>query len=128
MARALQGYEARLETIVQLTRGYGLRVVFVTQPTLWNENLSERGRGLLWLGDITEGQYLSIEAGRAGIDKHNDVLISVCKRMDVECINTESMHGQERYFYDDFHFTEAGTRELARLVAEHFLGHASSNH
>ena len=127
LERPLQQYETRVRMLVQLARGYGLRPIFITQPTLWGDNISERGRALLWLGGITEDEYLSAEAGRIGIDKHNEVLLSVCERMGVECINTESMHGQERYFYDGFHFSELGAIELARLVSKHLLDHADSN-
>jgi lysophospholipase L1-like esterase len=124
MTKAVADYEARIETLVELSRGYGIRPIFVTQPTLWDENLSERGRSLLWLGDITGSDFLSARAGRLGIDRYNAALLGACRRMDVECIDTESMNGAERFFFDDFHFTEAGARELARLVSEHLTAHA----
>ena len=127
LERPLQQYETLVRALVQLARGYRLRPIFITQPTLWGDNISERGRALLWLGEITEDEYISAEAGRIGIDKHNEVLLRVCERMGVECINTESMHGQERYFYDGFHFNEPGAIELARLVSKHLLDHAGSN-
>jgi lysophospholipase L1-like esterase len=122
---ALQQYERRVETLVNLARGHGLRPILLTQPTLWDANLSPRGRALLWFGDISENEYLSVEAGRAGIEKYNDVLLSVCGRMGVECISTSSMNGQEQYYYDDFHFNEAGAAELARIVADYLVSRAS---
>ena len=108
-------------------RSHGLRPIFVTQPTLWDENLGPDGRALLWLGDISDDEFVSVEAGREGIDRHNDVLMRVCERMGVECISTASMHGQERFFYDDFHFNEAGAAALARIIGDHLTARARAD-
>ena len=127
LGRALQQYEARIEALVGFARGHGLRPIFITQPTLWDKNLGERARSLLLFGHISGVEYVCAGAGRVGIDKYNEVLLGVCERMGVECIKTESMHGQERYYYDDFHFSEAGAAELARLVAGHLIDYAGPN-
>ena len=126
---ALALYEARVRSIVELTRSRGVRVVFITQPTLWGAGLSEAARARLWMGDISveRGEYLSAGAGRKGIDRHNEILLKVCRDLRAECISTEAMSGREDYFYDDFHYTEAGARALAQLVSEHFLSRASSH-
>ena len=122
---ALRGYETQVDALVHLARSSGLRPIFVTQPTLWNKNLGQHARSLLWLGDISEDEYLSVEAGREAIDRYNDVLMHLCETLGAECINTTSMHGQEQYYYDDFHFNEAGAAELARIIAAHLIAHAS---
>lgn len=117
LKQALRGYKGRLQWIVEHSRRKGVQVVFITQPTMWDKNLSADARALLWLGDTKDGRFISVEAGREGIDKYNETLLATCEEMGVPCIDTRSMHGQEQYYYDDFHFTEAGARELARLVA-----------
>jgi lysophospholipase L1-like esterase len=124
---ALRQYESRVEALVTLARGHGLRPIFLTQPTLWDKNLSATTRALLSYGDITDDEYLSVEAGRDGIDRHNAVLMRVCDRMSVECVSTAAMHGQERFYYDDFHFNEAGAAELARIVGDHLLSRGSGD-
>jgi lysophospholipase L1-like esterase len=125
--KALPQYESRVEAIVRLARSFGLRPVFVTQPTLWDKNLGEHAKSLLWLGDISKHEYLSVEAGRAGIDRYNDALMHVCEKLSVECISTSSMNGKEQYYYDDFHYNEAGAAELARIIADHLISRASAN-
>jgi hypothetical protein len=122
---ALRQYETRVEAVVRLARSFSLRPIFVTQPTLWDKNLGEHARALLWMGIISEDEYLSVEAGREAIDRYNDVLMRVCETLGAECISTTSMHGQEQYYYDDFHFNEAGAAELARIIAAHLIAHAS---
>jgi lysophospholipase L1-like esterase len=125
--KALRQYESRVEAIVRLARSFELRPVFVTQPTLWDKDLGEHAKSLLWLGDISKHEYLSAEAGRAGIDRHNDALMHVCEKLSVECISTSSMNAQEQYYYDDFHYNEAGAAELARIIADHLISHASAD-
>ena len=117
LEQALREYKARIHLITKLSRSKGVRPVFVAQPTLWSKDLSTHARSLLWFGDTADGSYLSAEAGREGIDKYNETLMATCEEMGVLYIETRSTHGREQYYYDDFHFSEAGARELARLVA-----------
>ena len=119
--QALREYEARIEALVSLSRKHGLRPIFLTQPTLWAENLKESAQSLLSYGDITDTEYLSVRAGREGIDKHNEVLLRVCRKSGAECISTAAMNGREEYYYDDFHFNEAGAAALSRIVADHLI-------
>ncbi|MHC4427325.1 MAG: SGNH/GDSL hydrolase family protein [Planctomycetota bacterium] len=122
---ALHEYEKRLVAIVESTRSKGVRPVFITQPTLWADDLPASAQALLDFGDMPGKRYLSIEAGREGIDRYNETLVAVCKRMDVECIDAGSMHGQEPYYYDDFHYNEAGAHAMAALVADWFVERAN---
>ena len=114
--------------IVALAKDHGLRSIFVTQPTLWDEKLSDRARRLLTFGDTDNSEeYISVGAGRVGIEKYNEALMRICENLSVECIDTSSMHGDERFFYDDFHFNEAGAAELARIIADHVVREAGPN-
>ncbi len=45
--------------------------------------------------------------------------------MRVEFVDLSSLNGQPQYFCDDCHFTEAGAREVARIVADWCLSRNS---
>lgn len=116
----LQRYRQRLRAVVETCRARGVRLVFLTQPILWDKGLSEDALALLWIDRFTSqaAETYAPEKLREAMDRYNEVLREVCHELDVECIDLASMNGQEPFFYDDAHFTEAGAREVARLVAD----------
>ncbi len=114
----IREYRERVGMMIDLCRARNVRPIFLTQPVLWDRNLSERGRAILWFGERENGAYLSVEALRDGMDRFNAALRQTCKERGVACVELTSMNGNESFFYDDCHFTEAGAREVARLVCK----------
>jgi hypothetical protein len=70
----------------------------------------------MWLGYVKDQGYLSVPLLRKGMDLFNARLVEICAELGVEVVDLSSMNGVEAYFYDDCHFTEAGAREVARLI------------
>ncbi|MFN0055000.1 MAG: SGNH/GDSL hydrolase family protein [Planctomycetales bacterium] len=116
---ALDAYEQRLRAIVAAVAAKNVRLVLLTQPTIWSEDLREEAQSLLWLGKLSEGRYLSLPPLMAGIALFNDRLTKVGRETGTPVIDLTSLNGHEEFFYDDCHFNEAGAREVARLVADH---------
>jgi hypothetical protein len=125
LEQPLHDYSQRLKAIVKESESKGVEIVFVVQPTLWREGLSAQESALLWLGRMKDGRYIAAEAGRKAINRYNDTLLATCNDMGVKCVDLRSMNGQQEFFYDDFHFNEAGAREVASLVAQSFLDEQS---
>ncbi len=112
-------YEDRLRALVATITGKGVRVVLVSQPTLWSASLTERSKSLLWMGEMKDGRFLSPGTLAAGIDLFNESLIKVCNETGTRCVDLRGLNGREDLFYDDCHFNEAGAREVADLIAAH---------
>jgi lysophospholipase L1-like esterase len=112
-------YPRNIRGIIAACRGAGVRPIFVTQPVLWTENMSEQAKDLLWFGWREDGSYLSVSSLRGLMDRYNAVLRETCVAEGVECIDLSSMDGHTEWFYDDCHFNEAGAREVARLISAH---------
>ena len=122
----LELYEQRVVDIIGTCRQKGVRPVFVTQPTLWTNDGEQDEDPDLWTGRIRgTDKFLSIPKLRELLDRFNTVVISVCATYDVPCVNLESMNEKREFFYDDFHFTEAGAREVADAVADVLLNTAN---
>jgi lysophospholipase L1-like esterase len=117
LAPALREYGDRIEGLARACRRRGLRCVFLTQPTLWREGLGPRARASLWMGSDAGGRFLPPGELRRGLDLYNRTLLAACVRLGLECADLGSLNGREDLFYDDCHFTEAGAREVARIVA-----------
>lgn len=119
LSSARAGYEDRLRALVAAITGKGVRLVFVSQPTLWSASLSDRSKSLLWMGEMKDGRFLSPGALAEGIALFNESLVDVCDEADTPWIDLRELNGREDLFYDDCHFNEAGAREVARLIAAH---------
>lgn len=111
-------YTRNIHGMIAACRGAGVRPIFVTQPVLWTENMSEQARDLLWFGWREDGSHLSVSSLRGLMNRYNTALRETCATEGVECIDLSSMDGHIEWFYDDCHFNEAGAREVARLISE----------
>jgi lysophospholipase L1-like esterase len=121
---ALREYGARLAGLGRECRRRRLPCLFLTQPVLWRSDLDAASRATLWMGEDTQGRFYSPGELRRGMDLYNAALLATCARHRLDCLDLGALHGREELFYDDCHFTEAGAREMARIVAGHLLAGA----
>lgn len=123
----LAEYRANLEAIIAVARAAGVRLVFMTQPTLWHEHLSPALERLLWFGWVGTREpdsttaFFTTSALARGMSRYNATLLSVCADAGGECIDVAGfLPPDTTVFYDDMHFNEAGSRQLAELLQDHF--------
>jgi lysophospholipase L1-like esterase len=121
-------YVQNLGRIVDVARERGVQVVFVTQPTLWRAALPADEQALLWGGGppfwaLREGaDYYSVGALAEAMARYNASLLEVCRERGVGCIDAASgIPHRSEFFFDDAHFTEAGSARLAGLIASGLL-------
>ncbi len=130
LSAALAQYAATLQHILDVAAAEGARVIFLTQPTLWRADLSDAERDLLWTGGppldmVGPGAaYYSVGALAEGMRLYNETLLRVCRERGAECIDLAGELPQSTdVFFDDMHFTEAGSRRVAEIVADYLLAH-----
>lgn len=82
--------------------------------------MSQNESSLLWWGSRPDGKFYTSGALAQAIESYNRRLIEVCTGVGVECIDMASrIPHRSDYFFDDTHFTEAGSeRFAAELAAE----------
>ena len=121
LTTALDEYTRLITEIAQVAQEKSVRLILVTQPTLWWEGLPVNLERLLWLGGIGDFMnvagkpYYSVAALAKAMDLYNDRLRQVCATAHVECLDlARDLPRDDSVFYDDAHFNENG----ARLVAE----------
>ena len=118
----LREYERNINAIIDLAEEESVRVIFLTQPYIWNPNLTNEERGLCWWGWIgaDDEQFYSIEALAEGLNQYNRKLTEVCAARGVECIDLAShVPKNKAAFYDDVHFNENGSRRVAGIIHEY---------
>jgi lysophospholipase L1-like esterase len=115
----LNEYRQNIERIIQLGRSDNVRVVFLTQPLLYEDTEYWKGiEGNFYWINQTKGR-LSAATYWKLLDIYNKTLLETCAKEKVECFDLASAIPHDgNYFYDNGHFNERG----ATLVAEQVAG------
>ena len=126
LAPSLAEYRRNLVLIVERARAAQVRVILMTQPTLWRHDATPAEHALLWWGGVGNfmggpGQpYYSIPAMMKALDMFNATLRNVCTTSGVECIDLAARVPKDpSIFYDDDHFTERGAAVVADVIVEY---------
>ncbi|MCK4305706.1 MAG: SGNH/GDSL hydrolase family protein [Candidatus Eisenbacteria sp.] len=124
--KAFAEYQRNIRSIISIARECDTRLVFLTQPTLFEDNE-------YWAG-ISDRQYwirkrkhqISAAATARLLSRINQALMRICNEEQVECFDLAARvpHSFE-YFYDAFHFTEKGASLVASEIAAHFSQHGA---
>lgn len=129
LSAGITEYESNVGKIIDAAERKSIRVILMTQPTMWRTDLPESLRRLLWLGGVgdfaaeTGNPYYSVEALEKGMSLYNQALLKVCRERAVECVDLASaLKKDTTVFYDDLHFNESGALQVSRVLAQHFLG------
>ncbi len=126
LSLALTVYKRNINKIIDLAQSKNVRIIFLTQPTMWRPDLNEKEKGFLWLGskgyvfDPNVTEYYSVRALSFMMKKYNDTLLNVCRERGVECIDIASMLPQDTtIFYDDCHFNEDGSKKVTSIIGRY---------
>jgi lysophospholipase L1-like esterase len=118
----LAEYAQRIKDICGVCRDRNVRCLFVTQPSVWRDNLPPEVEALLWFGytaapDGREGFVSSSQMAQA-MDQYNRVLLRVARESGAEAFDLAAAVPKDpKFFHDDCHFTEAGARAVAGELA-----------
>ena len=122
----LDTYRQTISRLKQLADAYGAPIVFVTQPYVWSDTMSEDTREKIYAGFIgpdlqsPKTKWYTSEALRRGISAYNATLLDKCRSDGLSCVDgARLLQGHENYFYDDFHFSSQGAAAMGAIVADH---------
>jgi lysophospholipase L1-like esterase len=134
LSSALDEYARNINNIIEVAKEKTVRLIFMTQPTIWKPDLPENLNALLWLGGIGDFQresgkpYYSVEALEKGIKAYNETLLRICREKGIECLDLASLLEKDTtVFYDDVHFNESGARKISMHLSEYILKRTSLN-
>jgi lysophospholipase L1-like esterase len=125
LTAAVAEYSSNLRSIHEIATRRGIRVIFMTQPTLWRADLPPRLERLLWFGGIGDFQiqpgriYYSATALRSGLERYNEAMLDVCRTVAIGCIDLAAIDRDTSLFYDDVHLNEAGAHVVASVIAQY---------
>lgn len=113
----LKPYERRLTRLSELCRENAIEPVFITQPMVFGEVIDpvtgvDLGRaGTYSLNGSTRWKICEI---------YNDVLRNTALRLHTNLIDlAREMPKSSEYYYDAYHYSNAGCQQVAKIVAPH---------
>ena len=122
----LNEYEGRIRDIADSCQDLATRCLFLTQPSLYRDDLTDYEKSLLWFGHI--GQYyatvgfVSPSNMQVALNAYNLRLLDTCRVPNLECFDLSSViHKDVSVFYDDDHVNENGARMVADILSEYIL-------
>jgi lysophospholipase L1-like esterase len=129
LARGRAAYARNLEGIIDAAQSRGTRVVFMTQPSIWRDDLPAEHDALLFMGGPIGGDfydtaqkreaYYSVGVLADAMKQYNDEMLRVCESRGVPCLDLASQIPKDTSsLYDDVHFNEAGASKVARALAD----------
>lgn len=123
LSGGLAEYEANINYLINLAGVYDVRLILMTQPSLWRTDLTPAEEDLLWAGYGPDRRFFyTVKALIAGINTYNDKLLEICTRQQVECIDLAGAIPKDAtVFYDDMHFNESGAMQVAEVVTDYLL-------
>jgi hypothetical protein len=124
----LAEFRRNLNTMADLAAAHAVRLIFLTQPTMWRQDLPARETAMLIKGRVahprSEGgiEYYSVKALAEGMARYNQVTLDVCRTRGMECIDLAAKLPKDlSVFYDDEHFNDRGARMVAEIVSDHLF-------
>jgi hypothetical protein len=120
---SLEPFLRIVDTLAARCRALGARPVFLTQPGLFSDDPKWRtlAGGMSFLR--TSRWRISAATEYRLLRAFNDSLLSRCAALRVDCLDLASRIPHDSAdFYDDYHFTDRGAREVGEAVAAFVLG------
>jgi hypothetical protein len=133
LSTGLKEYRSRLISLANRCRQINQRCLFLTQPTIWRDDLRPTEQRLLWygyVGHIDESDYNGagikgfVSAGNLAraMNAYNQTLLDVCQQYGLECFDLASyIPKNTSAFYDDAHYNENGARLVAQALQQYLL-------
>jgi len=122
LSAGLQEYKARVTRLHEFCEEVGVQCLFLTQPSLWRNDLTPEEERWLWLGWVgpihTAEGYIATAELSAGMSAYNRTLLELCHDRNMECFDLAAVIPKSMdYFYDGVHFNEAGSRLVAKELS-----------
>lgn len=126
LSTGLDEYRGRIHALANRCADLHIRCLFLTQPTMWRDNLTPAEESLFWLGYLgpwlhPKGYISSADLARA-MDMYNRTLLDVCRQSSLECFDLAAhIPKTTAAFFDEMHFNEAGSRLVAHNLHEYLM-------
>lgn len=123
LSEHLDRYRGTVRSLKTYADSYGAPIVFVTQPFVWADRMSDEAKAQIYAGfigtalDSPQTKWYTPTALQKGLAAYNATLLATCKTDGLVCVDAWSNVRDAAYFYDDFHFSKRGAAKVGSIVA-----------
>lgn len=111
----LNGYEKRLNELIQISNDNGIIPVFITQPALYGSTIDDVTK--INLSDVKVNSKTNGRLAWEKMELYNEVLRQTGKSKGVLVIDLgKEMPKSSRYYYDWTHYTNEGAEKAAGII------------
>lgn len=127
-SKGMDDFVKHMKEIISIAQGHGVRLILMTEPSVYQENLPPEMDEKLWmgwLGAIRSYQInLSNEFLTREMRRFNDAVRELARTHGIELIDLEREIPKDlQHFYDDVHLTPFGAEKAARAITSYLLAH-----
>ena len=122
-SKALGDFLKNLKEMIFIARGHKIRLILMTEPCIYQENISTEINDKLWMGCLPKpGINLSNEFLNREMRRFNDAILGLQNEYGAEVIDLEKEIPKTLdYFYDDVHLTARGAAKAGQVIADYLL-------
>lgn len=115
----LEDYEKNLKRVIELSKERNSKILFMTQPYLYKENMSSEENASLWMTYDFGNVYYSTDVMISSTNDFNKKLLEVCEvSKEIYCMDLANKVPKTLdYMYDDMHFNENGAKFVAEEIS-----------
>jgi lysophospholipase L1-like esterase len=118
LQEALDIYKDNLREIIYLCKKRNQRILMLTQPSMWRDNLPQGLGNLLW-EHVDQKSAYSAEVLEQVLRAYNIAMLDVCKEEGVSCIDLDTLLVKDTsVFYDDVHFNIPGCNRVSEILSD----------
>lgn len=125
LSQHLETYRKTISALKAYADGYGVPILFVTQPYVWSSNMDVETKAQIYAGFIgadmnsPDTKWYTPAALESGLSAYNQALVDKCRSDHLLCVDAaKKLPHEAKYFYDDFHFSGVGAAKLGAIVAD----------
>lgn len=126
----LDAFETNLQQIVQFAKRQGMRIVLLTQGSLYCPDLTQEERALLWFGAVDRDvfseppptSYYSVRVMAELLDAFNVRTRTVADAQQIPYLDVDNVLPKTtESYYDDVHLNPEGSKRLAASLSRLLL-------
>jgi lysophospholipase L1-like esterase len=123
----LRAYAANLRRIADWAEARKVRLVMLTQGSLYRDGITPADETLLWFGSVDESffnepppkRYFGVRTMREILGRYNAAMLEVCTERRLWCYDVDTFVPQtSAAYYDDAHVNVQGARMLGAELAK----------
>ena len=119
---SLKDFERYYSTAIDLFQNDGAKVVIVSQPYIYQKEVSPEIKATLWMQkDVCEqdGNVPDTESMGMAMDAYNAKAAGIAQKHNATFVHGEpALPKTLEYFVDDVHYTSTGAKKLATVIAD----------